>query len=457
LLLVPFVSVLGWWQSGVSGALPAMFSYVAAVVAVYRLAKFWLPEAWSVLAAVAFAANPSLLYLQATAMTEPLSLALFCWSLVWTVDCSRALDAGEDSRAAAAMVKTGAVLAAAVLTRYDGWILTALIGCYLLVAHGRRVVRGSPRLRVAAIIFSALVLAAPLAWLWFNARYFHDPLDFARGPYSAKAIEARTSIPGHVPHPGYHQPWIAFRYYLRVSTLDAAAGAFGNFALLILGFVGLAAMLRRDSALRFVALTLWFPLAFYTYSVGYGSVPIFMPVWPPHAYYNTRYGLEMLPAFAVCASAALFAISRGRAKQKVWITVGWALAAINAVALAAATPVVLQEARANSATRIPFEHALSTQIAQVPADKRLLMYASAFAGALQEAGRPLRDVTSESDYYQWRDAMQAPAANSDYVLAVDGDPVARAVALHPEGLSVMNTITSEGQPRAVMYRSIGNT
>jgi hypothetical protein len=84
------------------------------------------------------------------------------------------------------------------------------------------------------------------------------------------------------------------------------------------------------------------------------------------------------------------------------------------------------------------------------------MYASAFAGALQEAGRPLREVTSESDYYQWRDALQSPAANAEYVLAVDGDPVAQAVALHPDGLQVVSVITEEGQPRAVMYRSMGN-
>jgi hypothetical protein len=347
-------------------------------------------------------------------------------------------------------------LAAAVLTRYDGWILTALIGCYLLLAHGRRVFQGSARLRVAAIIFTVLVLAAPLSWLWFNARYFHDPLDFARGPYSAKAIEMRSSAPGHNPHPGYHKPWLALRYYLRVSTLDAAAGAVGNFVLLGLAFGGLAAMFRRDSALRFAALTLWFPLAFYTYSVGYGSVPIFMPVWPPHSYYNTRYGLEMLPAFAVCAPAALFAVSQWRAKPKVWLTLGWTLTAINACALTAATPVVLREARANSATRIPFEHALARQIDQVPGNQRLLMYASAFAGALQDAGRPLREVTSESDYYQWRDALEAPAANAEYVLAVDGDPVAQAVALHPDGLQVVSVITEEGQPRAVMYRSMGN-
>ncbi len=47
------------------------------------------------------------------------------------------------------------------------------------------------------------------------------------------------------------------------------------------------------------ALLLWIPLPFYAYSVAYGSVPIFIPLWWPHSWYNTRYGMEMLPVFAL--------------------------------------------------------------------------------------------------------------------------------------------------------------
>ena len=47
---------------------------------------------------------------------------------------------------------------------------------------------------------------------------------------------------------------------------------------------------------------------FYVYSVAYGSVPIFLPRWYPHGWYNTRYGMELLPVFALgltfCAAAA---------------------------------------------------------------------------------------------------------------------------------------------------------
>ena len=48
-----------------------------------------------------------------------------------------------------------------------------------------------------------------------------------------------------------------------------------------------------------VALLLWAPLPFYALSVAYGSVPIFVPTWWPFSQYNVRYGLQLLPAFAV--------------------------------------------------------------------------------------------------------------------------------------------------------------
>ena len=34
-------------------------------------------------------------------------------------------------------------------------------------------------------------------------------------------------------------------------------------------------------------------------TIAYSSVPIFLPKWWPHSWYNTRYGVELLPAFAL--------------------------------------------------------------------------------------------------------------------------------------------------------------
>ena len=61
--------------------------------------------------------------------------------------------------------------------------------------------------------------------------------------------------------------------------------------------LGRGSLTRRRAFLW--TLLLWLPVPFYAYSVAYGSVPIFLPVWWPHSWYNTRYGMELLPAFAL--------------------------------------------------------------------------------------------------------------------------------------------------------------
>ena len=101
-----------------------------------------------------------------------------------------------------------------------------------------------------------------------------------------------------------------------------------------------------------VLLLLWLPLPFYALSIAYGSVPIYIPVWYPFSYYNVRYGLELLPVFAVFpAILAGFCVERftaGRCR----CTVGCVLIAIVAasyVSVYRETPITLREAQVNSA------------------------------------------------------------------------------------------------------------
>jgi hypothetical protein len=54
----------------------------------------------------------------------------------------------------------------------------------------------------------------------------------------------------------------------------------------------------------------------------------------------------------------------------------------------------------------------------------------------------------------WDQALRSPASDADFVIAITGDPVAEAVAAHPEGLEQVASI--EGDPdqgRAIIYRS----
>lgn len=461
ILLIPFVQKMEWWQNGLAGAWPSMACYVLGCVGFYRLLRLWLSPRPSLIGLAFFALNPGLLYLQTTAMTEPLFLTEMIWSAYFLARVSRFLDLDvPDTRqryACYRLIAAGLVLIAAVYTRYDGWIY----GCFawlLIALRMRHWRRWKQPIGGAFVLFTVTLAAAPALWMAYNQKQFHDPLDFMRGPYSAKAIEERTSTPGSPHYPGYHHMGVAGLHFLKSAELDATPRRYTNylFALALLG-TGLAIMGRKGLAIG-AALLLWIPLPFYAYSVAYGSVPIFIPIWWPFSWYNTRYGMEMLPAFALFlgfVAAAIFAVVQVRFRKFLWLVSLLLLAAVgaNATLLFLEKPLVLQEAIANSKTRVPFETALANALKDLPPDGAILMYTSEHIGAMQQAGIPLRRTINETDYYHFAPAIAAPAKSAAWVVGIGNDEVAKAVAQHPENLELMSIICSSGQPCARIYRS----
>lgn len=454
LLLLPFVQRTELWQSGVAGAIPSMVAYVLACAGIYRLARRWMRPALALLTTAALGLNPGLLYMSVTAMTEPLYLALMIWTVVHLTVFESAVRHGDNKKARAALWKMTVVLIAAVFTRYDGWILGAL--AWLLATYWtmRRGWWRRPENARAFVICTLLLAAAPLAWLGYNWRYFGDPLDFLRGPYSAKEIAKRTTKPGSTPYPGWHNLWWAFLYYVKSAKMGAAPLRCGRWLLLATAAGTVYALARYKSRLVPAAVLFWMPVAFYTCSVAYGSVPIFLPVWFPHSYYNTRYGMEMLPVFALFSAFAVMAVLR---KYPEWhraiLSFAFVLVLASNACLMFTTPLVLQEAKANSTTRMAFEQALAQKLILLPPQATVLMDISAHVGALETIGLELKRTVNDGDYYQWRAAMRDPAASADYIIAIDNDPVAKAVKAHPQNLLLTSVICTTGQPCARIYQS----
>ncbi len=472
LLMLPFVQVYAWWANGVAGLIPSALAWLAACAGIYRLARRWMGAAESAITLAFFATNINLLYLQTTAMTEPLFLCEMIWTVVWLVKWRASLDPEvhdsykipQKSTANIHPPKPGRLLwqiaialAAAVLTRYDGWVMALLawvgIGAILLR-------RG--RLRNAAFwTATVLIVATPIAWLVYNAAFFGDWLTFMRGPYSAQAIEMRTAAPGWPPHPGWHNPWMSLLFFAKTSELDAAAKAFGN-TLLFVSVLGTAWgwLIARSRAYAWTLL-LWLPVPFYAYSVAYGSVPIFIPPWWPHSYYNTRYGLEMLPAFAFSFGlAAHFVLT---AFRKLWpkcvrfaVAVLFLLIALNDWRVLCRRPLVYVEGTKNIDARRPLERDIPPAMRALLAERPggvVLMDTSVYPNLVAFTGIPLRQTVNESDREFYREALAAPASHAALVLAFDGDEIAQAVAAHPGGLRLVQRFTAPGRPSAALYVS----
>ena len=76
LLLLPFTLVDAWWWNGLAGGLVGLAAFVVIAISVHSILIRRTGQAtmaW--IGTLLVVANPSLLYLQTTAMTEPLLLA----------------------------------------------------------------------------------------------------------------------------------------------------------------------------------------------------------------------------------------------------------------------------------------------------------------------------------------------------------------------------------------------
>ena len=468
LLMLPFLLPRWLWQTGVGGSIPSLIAYVLSVTGIFRLVRAAPgvePEstpasfaAW--LAAAVFALNPNLLYLQTTAMTEPIYLAFFIWTIRFFCDAIRSCIAADVSKANSYMVKSGFCLVGACLTRYDGWLLalvvTATAAALTWIGNFHDLRPGAKRLFV-------LAAAGPVLWLAYNAVVYRNPLAFANGPYSAKAIEQKTAVPGYPPHPGTNDLPLAFKYYLKSAELNLGSPGWQTFWASTLLFGTFIVLLFQRKL--WPLLLLWTPVLFYTLSIAHSGVPIFVPTWWPFSRYNVRYGIEMLPAFAVLTAVAAYGLLRFASTSRTRLTIAAVfllVPAISYVQVFRTSPVSFEEAVINARTRIALESELARYLEAMPPDATFLMYVGGHVGAFQQAGIPLARVTNEGNHRPWKrpsdpdglweKALQHPAAYADYVIAFEGDPVANGVE-HSE-ITALAILRVTGQPQATIYRTI---
>jgi len=475
LLMIPFLLSKEMWQRGVGGSFPSMAAYILGVIGVFRLVRGLFARngeldtpgrsaAW--IAAFGYAANPNLIYMQSTAMGEALYLALFIWAVVYFCEAMR----GDNG----SLTKCGLTLAAACLTRYDGWFLASgmAVLAILMLFEAKNPVFS----RAAVARFVLISAAAPALWLAYNGIVYRNPLEFENGPYSAKAIERRTQTGGNPGHPGSGRLVASAQYFLKSAEFNMAQNLWLQRGWILLVLLALLTLLAAhqlgDSFFLNVPLAsgllpfllLLIPLPFYALSVAYGGVPIFIPAWWPFTHYNARYGLQLLPAFSFAlALITYFVLGSRRFGGKVRSGVALALLAFLIGSYSSAwqaTPICLTEAEVNMRTRNRLEAELATWLRKLPANATLLMYLGDHVGAVQLAGIPLKDVINEGNHRTWMQpsdpqglwehALADPAQFADYAVAFEGDPV--WLAIKDRHLRALVELHVSGQARAILYR-----
>ena len=135
--MLPFVWIEALWRSGIAGSIPSMVAYIVGTLGIFRLVRGRASDLAAYFAAAIYALNPNLLYLQSTAMNEPIFLAFFIWTLVYLDEFLRATSPQATEphvmpaqmKPERALEACGMTLAGGAYTRYDGWFVAVDRGC----------------------------------------------------------------------------------------------------------------------------------------------------------------------------------------------------------------------------------------------------------------------------------------------------------------------------------------
>ncbi|MFN7992211.1 MAG: glycosyltransferase family 39 protein [Bryobacteraceae bacterium] len=430
LLMMPLAKNDALWRSALAGSVVSSISFVIAGTCLFAAVRRIFGSQTAALATTAiFACNPNVLYLQSTAMTEPLFMATLLGTLYFTV-------LFRDTQSWGAVVGAGVCAVAGTLTRYDGWFVLPFVAAYFLVAARRH------RLALA-MLFTAIAGLGPLYWFGHNWWCCSNFLDFYNGPYSAKAIQGSAHYPGLG---DWAKAWLYFRTAVRWCA---------GIPLLWAGAAGLACCVAVRKA-WWPAVLVLLPGFFYVWSMHSSGTPIFVPDLWTKSYYNTRYGLAIFPALALGAGA-LVAVTPSRLR---WI-------GATAAVLAAISPWLLQpspdawitwkESQVNSEARRAWTRQAANFLApRYHPGTGIITTFGDITGIYRRGGIPLRETLTWDNWPLWPAAVARPDLFlwEEWAVVSGGDPVQSAIlkaGVRGPRYELVKLITVPGAPAIEIY------
>ncbi|MFC1678356.1 hypothetical protein ACFLZ9_01305 [Patescibacteria group bacterium] len=287
------------WHSGLAGAILSMFAFVGTGVLIYSfLRELSVGIVGRLVGVLIFVLNINILYLQSTAMTELILLATMTagayYLLMWFKNDKLYY-----------ILMSAFWIMLATLVRYDGWFLflfaAVLVILYIWKSDGFRKAEG------LFILFCSLGGFGIVLWFMWNLLIFGDPLYFMFGPYSAHTQQEGLEAAGILATKG---DW-GFSAQMYLYAMAYNSGAF----IMFLGFFGAIRIWfdhKITTAMKVSTLALLAPLFFNILALYLGHSVLFVAALSGESWFNVRYGIMMMPSFAIFIGYLLDRTSRAR-------------------------------------------------------------------------------------------------------------------------------------------------
>lgn len=378
LLNLPLVQSDLLYRTGLGMVAINLAAFAALAAATVRIVSTLTGRPWAGFVAAAFVvSHPDVLYLQATPMTEVFALGLLSGAIALL------MASGQSPRRVRA---AAALLALAMLTRYEAWLVAAGVVAAVTLAYRGGDEPGGRRRHPAAILATVCVGAAGAALAWSRV----------------------TTGSWLVTSGFFRQTEVADRPLVALGEVARIAGQAAGPGLLILagiGLVALVAALRRDPHRR-VHLLAAAPLAVAAlyWSTGYAGHSVL-----------SRFGVFLLVPviwLGVSGVVALRDAGHPRAVAVLVLLAGIWQAGVWVM------PPVIHEAAVDVRNR-EGEAAVLEVLARAGSEDRVLASMWTAAPILHQfsaLGVPLRRVVHEGNGAEWLRAMTRPAESVHWIL-----------------------------------------
>ncbi len=323
IFLIPFVYFDFLWRTGLAGSIVSGVAFVVSSLYIYKLAHLLTGnKTASFFTALVFIANPNILYLQSTPMTELPLIVFFILSSYFFIRFLL-----DDTKLLMLIAAAGFGFCAS-LSRYDGWALVAMEAGVLFLYYlpfrfnfGWFAPQDEPvpfiipngsgtlldrwhRLEGREVLFITLAFFGIFLWLLWDYLILGDPLYFTHSQFSANSQQNSWLARGELP--AYRNVPISLLYYT-VTSMESSGTLLTCIALIGMLLFGL----NKEARYRWlILLVLLVPFFFNVLTLFLGQSVIFLPGVTPISFdwtlFNVRYGTMMVPVISLFVGYVFF-------------------------------------------------------------------------------------------------------------------------------------------------------